>query len=229
MRLLFPLRTFLTAGPSVIVQLLQAHSVCFPANYDTPSNCRFPSIRYTSTSSSAPDTPLASLTSHSQPGHMLPFSLALLLPPPPPRGLMSCLNVGVRVHVWPRAKLPRATLRAPWASCARPSGPLAGSASLVSSSSFPVLPPQRSKDTSLIYQLVLLYCLLILRHLYCTRVNYESANPLVCDFFRRRRRRRGRKVVFIIPSGSLVHETLHFFWWPWSNGCVREWRRDNKA
>lgn len=68
--------------------------------------------------------PFLSFTSHTELGHMLPLSLSpyTSFSPSPclslslsharsSSSLMSCVNVGVRVHVWPRAKLLHA---APW-------------------------------------------------------------------------------------------------------------------
>ena len=62
-------------------------------------------------------------------------SLSLSLPIlPPPHSLMSCMNVGVRVHVWPRAKLLHAAPCTPWASKRDPTPPSSSSSSLNSSS-----------------------------------------------------------------------------------------------
>ena len=88
----------------VILQFLPIETPClFCTNYDTTSQ-----IAHAPLYDIYP--PFLSLTSHTELGHMLPLYLPILPPPSlslalSPPSLMSCMNVGVRVHVWPSAKL----------------------------------------------------------------------------------------------------------------------------
>lgn len=88
----------------VVLQRIHIEAEClFCTNYDTTSHCKFTSIRYIS--------PIPVLHLPHRAGPYAPFlSLPLLLSPPlsltlSPHSLMSCMNVGVRVHVWPHAKV----------------------------------------------------------------------------------------------------------------------------